>query len=193
MGIKKKKISKKMKINFLTIFVGFYVGVSSNYLQPCTDFKCFNARFEAFVEHITDEYEKVKAENEELKEENEELKNEIGQRIAENENDIQLNRALYGQLKERTDEKEKELIAVESRTTNLEANVVEDDFYYKYKPSSYYAEFKRYNILQFGTKLSGNVAGYYDRYTGIFTGGHFDPATGQFTAPVDGRYTLDFI
>merc|ERR1712110_1077820 len=109
-----------------------------------------------------------------LKERTNENKNEIGRvnnRTAENENEID-------QLKERTDEKEKELMAVESRTTNLEANVIEDDFYYKYKPSSLFTEFKSRNLLQFGTKLSGN------------DGGHFDPTTGQFKAPVDGRYNF---
>merc|ERR1712154_345335 len=129
MGSKRKKISK-MKINFLTIFVGFYVGVASYsrppiFIHPCTE--CFNTRLEALehnVENLTTENEKLKAENEEL-------------------------------------QNEKELTAVESRTTNLEANVVEDDFYYKYEPSSSKTELKTGNILQFGTKLSGNVAGYF--------------------------------
>merc|ERR1712154_231880 len=162
MGSKRKKISK-MKINFLTIFVGFYVGVASYsrppiFIHPCTE--CFNTRLEALEHNV----ENLTTENEKLKAENEELKNEIAQN-------------------------EKELIAVESRTTNLEANVVEDDFYYKYKASSHTA-LKSGNILGFGTKVSGNGAGYYDRYTGKFTGGHFEPATGQFTAPVDGRYNF---
>merc|ERR1712110_1075257 len=130
-----------------------------------------------------------------LKERTDENKNEIAQlekRIVENENEIHQNENDIGQLKERTnenkneigrlkertDEKEKELMAVESRTTNLEANVIEDDFYYKYKPSSLFTEFKSRNLLQFGTKLSGN------------DGGHFDPTTGQFKAPVDGRYNF---
>merc|ERR1712110_1125628 len=116
-----------------------------------------------------------------LKERTDENKNEIAQlekRIVENENEIRQNENEIGQLKERTDEKEKELMAVESRTTNLEANVIEDDFYYKYKPSSLFTEFKSRNLLQFGTKLSGN------------DGGHFDPTSGQFKAPVDGRYNF---
>merc|ERR1712110_575388 len=121
-----------------------------------------------------------------LKERTDENKNEIDQlekRIVENNNEIDgvnnrtaENENEIGQLKERTDEKEKELIAVESRTTNLEANVVEDDFYYKYGTS--YTEFIEGNLLQFVSKLSGN------------DGGHFDPKTGQFTAPVDGRYNF---
>jgi len=42
----------------------------------------------------------------------------------------------------------------------------------------YSTEFKSGNILQFDTKVSGN------------DGGHFDPKTGEFTAPVDGRYNF---
>merc|ERR1712110_270535 len=121
---------------------------------------------------ITNEIRQNQNDIGQLKERTDENKNEIGRvnnRTADTENEID-------QLKERTDEKEKELIAVESRTTNLEANVVEDDFYYKYGTS--YTEFKEGNLLQFVSKLSGN------------DGGHFDPKTGQFTAPVDGRYNF---
>merc|ERR1712184_90419 len=79
MGIKKKKMSK-MKIIFLTIFVG----VASNHIQPCTDFECFNTRLENvdtrledFFEHFTVKNENIKVENQKLKAENEELKNEV--------------------------------------------------------------------------------------------------------------------
>jgi len=110
-----------MKIIFLTTFVGIYASnhftsnqiltnlLASDSLQSCTDFECFNARLEAVRRLMV---------------ENEMLKNYFKNLEVEN-----------GQLKERTAENEKKLAAVESRTTNLEAKIVGDDFYYKYKPS----------------------------------------------------------
>jgi len=61
---------------------------------------------------------------------------QVKERTVENQNDIETNQIEIVEIKEQTVENQNDIFALQSRTSNLETKVNQDDFYFKYSANS---------------------------------------------------------